>query len=647
MDEVRAAAADVLVPAAPSLSMALDPNDLLILRDVLWRNLTDVDDLNAATPSILHLLWKLYSKNEERNLENLKDRVPLLFPFFGHTSTAARTSALQCFYHLLNFRTQMRPFVSKVARLVFFNLLTETEEEILQLNEDIWQSLMEFESEDLFHGWDSQLLENMVQMACTPNGTTLKGHLLEYLIGDAGECTGEDITIGSQFSGNPYRMRFAVSRALAFLFRKMPESQHRILELSNSSSATTQFVFSLIGHFWYEQNHLPDSNAVEYPEILQKAVVDLLSRNVDYSELSGYEKKLKSEYAALLNELGASFGSQITSQVNFIDTLTPFQIQSQTAVFFKDFMHSTESIVGLQQHINASAKNVIDLQRILKSQVHACAASVLVDKGCVPNKLNGIVQPLMNSVRTEKEPLLQNMFAFELAQLIILCHGRKLGIQKIIQNVCTMACEGEAIDPPGPLEAIEQLGINVALCCTSSNASFESIVSKRGAEHVLKVLTQKLGSDLFSKVPSLWEEMTKGMIQSHPDTLRSIRILQIVGSAFEIEWLPQLTDLVTQICQLSVSDTLTNCIASSRCLASLVKSQTEILFPVVLDQLMPLLSVNSKEERLKAALIVLHHILEKLSKLTDSALFHKFLRYKSGTVYRFDTGAVVGSYGSS
>ena len=621
MDDVKAAAAEVLVPIAAVLSDQLPPSDMSALRRQLWSNLAKVDDLSAATPAILHLLWKLYAPDSvgEDDLARLAEQLPLIFPFFQHPLVAVRTYAVECFKQLLHFHSEIAPFFCKAAALVFFNLLTEVQEDVLQLNEDAWMALLEvYDVDSMINDFDGALLTVMVHLACTPIGTSFEKTALETLVVCIEEQSGEKLTVGSQFSGNPFRMRFAVCRALALFFRRLPPDAEReriLVETARSSSATSQLVSALIGHFWHTCHPGGcSSQRSEFPKDCLSAISGLLESQVAFSELMGYEIKLRNEFSAFFAEVAAKSGIVALDRPMSIETMSAEDMEYQSrCLLVKLGPCIDESVAGLQQHVTSTFQTIFELRQVLRVQIHACVAVVMVDTRDMPTKLNRIVQPLMAGVRTEKEILLQNLFAERLAEWIVLCRQRRSAVHKMIENVCTMACEGASVEESRDLsEHIEREGINRALGVQSSQEADQRSISKRGAESVLCVLATRLSEDLLAALPPLWAEMEDSLCQVSPQSMRSIEVTRIVGPCLRSALLPRLSSLLTRICHLCCVRHDTVRTAASRCCACLVVAHTDTLLPIALAELIPFLTVESDVQHREGASIALHHILEAL-----------------------------------
>lgn len=621
MDDVSAAAADVLVPVAPSLAEWLSADEMSALREMLWSNLAKDDDLSAATACILHLLWKLYSTADEAHDrdDRVKDHVPLLFQFFSHPLMSVRTSVVQCFHQLLTYGAEIQCHFQRAASLIFFNLLTEVNEEILQLNEEAWKSLIvAYADSDLADDFDAERLTLLIQLAVTPIGSHLDKTAVETLIGAIGDHN-EKLTVGSQSAGNPFRMRFAVSLALAIILKRQPEQLHLLCESAQSDSATSRLVFALVGHFWHQQNN---NESIDFSVWSQSEIFALLERETSFSELCGYETKLRKEHAAFLTQLSISSGSESVAGHVDVEALPLDAIESQATTLLLSVQPSVyDSMAGLHQQVIASSRKLTELRQTLKIQVNASAAAILVDRREIPAKLNCVVQPLMAGIRTEKETILRKLFAVQLAKLIVLCHNRRSAVQKMIGNVCRMACDTEICEFNQDLcEAIDREGLNKALGVISLETTEQQTVTERGAATVLQELTKNLSTELFSVLPALWTEMTDGLNETSPKVAHCIAVLQIVGPGMATELLPHLAPLLAQICRFCFSEQQTLRVIASRCCARLGVAHTEIIFPLILEQLAGFLSVHCNNAQREGAVIALHHLLEALGECSLNAI---------------------------
>eukprot|EP00210_Caulerpa_lentillifera_P005279 g5043.t1 len=622
MDDVRAAAADVLVPIAQQLNSKLSDLELTALRELLWTNLAEVDDLSAATPSILHLLWKLYLNDETKVIKDdqFSNQIASLFPFFDHQMASVRTSAVQCFSQLLASRRVKSTCFKRASCLIFFNLLTETKPKCMELNEEAWvQVVGAYEDQELIRDFEeSGLVYLLFKLACTPMGIALDPVCLAELKDSEEDLySDEKYIVGSQFASNAHQMRFAICRALSTLFPRL-NNPTLIVQNINTSSATTRIVMALIGCYWYANKDTPPiphdfhSIAIECPQDYQWNYLN---------ELEGHKAKFAGDWAAFAAEIEDLTGQRFPSPVPIPDVLTMDRVGQfmRTVCSFLD-QDQVACIAGSQEHVVSSAQMLIELQMELQTRVKASIASMQVASGSVPQKLNGIVQPLMGGIRTESEVVFQKLFADHLAKFILLCHERKAAVNKMVENICGMSSEmdtsnaskEEVEQEENLIEKIERLGINAALRVASVDALEDRPVAKRGADFVLKFLAEELGSEVFHTLPSLWTQMTQGLGQDSQSALHCFEVIASIGPFLDICLLHDFCRIITSVCELGLTQNRMVCISAARCCARLISRHTEALLPSILGVIIPSLAVDQDPNQRERALFILHHLLEAL-----------------------------------
>ncbi|XP_062232323.1 TATA-binding protein-associated factor BTAF1-like isoform X2 [Phragmites australis] len=216
-DDVRAVAAEALIPATASL-VRLNDQMLHSIVMLLWDILFDLDDLSPSTSSVMNLLAEIYSQpemvpkmlgtaalgegrefdlNKVTQIAEQEDRLassenpyglatltPRLWPFMRHSITSVRRSAICTLERLLevgNTRSSDGITPSKfwptsilgdALQVVFQNLLLESNYEILQSSERAWKLLLQCPEKDLESAARSYF-SNWVQLATTPYGSIL------------------------------------------------------------------------------------------------------------------------------------------------------------------------------------------------------------------------------------------------------------------------------------------------------------------------------------------------------------------------------------------------------------------------------------------------------------------------------------------
>lgn len=216
-DDVRAVAAEALIPAADSL-VRLNDQILHPIVVLLWDILLDLDDLSPSTSSVMNLLAEIYSQpemvpkmlgtaasgekgefdlNEATQIAEQEDELtsienpyglatltPRLWPFMRHSITSVRRSAIRTLEKLLevgNTRSSAGTTPSKLwptsilgdaLQVVFQNLLLESNDDILQSSERAWKLLLQCPEKDLEYA-ARLYFSNWVQLATTPFGSAL------------------------------------------------------------------------------------------------------------------------------------------------------------------------------------------------------------------------------------------------------------------------------------------------------------------------------------------------------------------------------------------------------------------------------------------------------------------------------------------
>ncbi|KAF8091152.1 hypothetical protein N665_0452s0021 [Sinapis alba] len=216
-DDVRAVAADALIPAAAAI-VSLRGQTLLSIVMLLWDILLELDDLSPSTSSVMNLLAEIYSQddmtlvmheelsvgegqnvdlNEMVLVESVRERrdvkespyalsglAPRLWPFTRHDITSVRFSAIRTLERLLEAGCRKNiseksessfwpsSILGDTLRIVFQNLLLESTEEILECSERVWRLLVQCPVEDLEEASKSYMA-SWIELAATPYGSTL------------------------------------------------------------------------------------------------------------------------------------------------------------------------------------------------------------------------------------------------------------------------------------------------------------------------------------------------------------------------------------------------------------------------------------------------------------------------------------------
>ncbi|MEW5306068.1 MAG: hypothetical protein WDW36_008565 [Sanguina aurantia] len=187
-DDVRAASADALVPLAGALTRS-GAEVVVSVRLLLWQLLPGLEELSAATLSIMQLLGHLYTAASAADLgPEMTAHVPLLWRFFRHMLSGVRHASLLCMDTLLSASlacgvTQwLRPLLQPALGLLFQNLVLESEERVLQASLRAWNTLLRCSHPAMVSAaaTDGSSLQRYLSLASTPAGQTLDSSSLYH-----------------------------------------------------------------------------------------------------------------------------------------------------------------------------------------------------------------------------------------------------------------------------------------------------------------------------------------------------------------------------------------------------------------------------------------------------------------------------------
>ncbi|CAN1186873.1 TATA-binding protein-associated factor BTAF1 [Linum perenne] len=212
-DDVRAVAADALIPAASAV-VSLKGQTLHSIVMLLWDILLDLDDLSPSTSSVMNLLAEIYSQeemipkmmskpkeeldlNEIVHIDDVGEKsdlaespymlstlAPRLWPFMRHSITSVRYSAIRTLERLLEAGCKQSvsdPYGSSIwpsfilgdtLRIVFQNLLLESNDAILHCSERVWRLLVQCSVEDL-EAVANAYMSSWIELSTTPFGSPL------------------------------------------------------------------------------------------------------------------------------------------------------------------------------------------------------------------------------------------------------------------------------------------------------------------------------------------------------------------------------------------------------------------------------------------------------------------------------------------
>ncbi|ONK68755.1 uncharacterized protein A4U43_C05F15610 [Asparagus officinalis] len=592
-DDVRAVAAEALIPTAASI-VSLDDKMLHSIVMLLWDILLDLDDLSPSTSSVMNLLSEIYSqpamvpkmletlksaekeeldlnkvshaeeyREEVKDLDNpyiLSSLTPRLWPFMRHSIASVRHSAIRTLERLLEVGYRKSCFDSTAGRfwpasilgdalrIVFQNLLLESNDDIIQSSKRVWSLLLECPVQDLevvavsyFRSW--------LQLAATAYGSPLdttkmfwpvalprksrfraaakmravkleseydrkftsdpaQESVLQEKNFDVSTPCGK-IIVGADSEKSVTHTRVATAEALGVFASRLPVgSLHVVIDpLWNdliSLSGVQRQVAAMVLVSWFKELRNADrsrdhENLLALLEHIRKWLLDLLACSdpafptkdsiLPYAELSRTYAKMRNEANLLLQSAGSSGLFQpLISSINInLDTLSIDDAVNFTSKLSIPSDSASSATLGT---------HFVDDVQALKERLLSTAGYLK----CVQNNLHVTVSASvassvvwMSELPAKLNPvILPLMAAVKREQEEVLQLKAAEALTDLIFH-----CVGRKPSP------------NDKLIRNLYRSRIEGFISRRGSELALEHLCKRFGSSLFDRLPKLWDCLTE------------------------------------------------------------------------------------------------------------------------------------------
>ena len=184
----------------------------------------------------------------------------------------------------------------------------------------------------------------------------------------------------------------------------------------------------------------------------------------------------------------------------------------------------------------------------------AAAAGAAIGFGALPPKLNPFIQPLMSSVRRERDEKLQVKAAESIADMMNLCTSRKPSPNdKLLKNVTSMVCgdetetlkAGSTEEEEEPEDTAAKKKKKSVACIVEEETISDATVARLGGEAVIRAVSKKFGADVFEKLGALETLMVKPISQPSKDgadaaalqsLVDALQLLKILGPKCTNRW---------------------------------------------------------------------------------------------------------------
>ncbi|XP_064406197.1 TATA-binding protein-associated factor 172-like [Halichondria panicea] len=592
-DDVRAVAAGSLLPVADKLHLVL-PDKMSELVRILWDALLDLDDLSASTNSIMELLSTILSRDTPTSdnhaplleLDSLPTLIPRLWPFLSHLITSVRTSSLRALLTILNYsrtsgdgvkgRVWLHGILDGMLSQLFQRLVLEKDKKARELAYQVWEAVVSGSAHQDLANALSPLIFPFLCLLVSPSSTPIDpAHLTRPSPGAQvpsnrylGGCHG--IESPTEKEQAAFMARVAGTKALGLLAAKLSSDGGSLLS-AEPGEGLSPTLHQLIGSL----QQLLSRNVATYKMVVSLVIAEwtgcpkeqfLSALNSSLSEQGGYEEitpfilALQKDCHSLIvafdkkgvdaardvtpSGYTAEFAAQLAT-TTFDSTLPSFNLTTAEAQEFESLRRCVLSSVGQLQEEHVR----------LATRVNSCLAGALVSLDSLPTKLNPVIRPFMDTIKTERDSTIQQLSGRWLSQLLDACKGRSPSPNnKIIKNLCSFICcdpqhtpvvsgNGGQSNKSGSSSPTEEVVVrwewNVGIISLISQPDQGSsrqpqargrpsavvkeamaaanseeqrkplLIQRHGAESALTSMAGHFASSLFASLPQLWSTITQ------------------------------------------------------------------------------------------------------------------------------------------
>ena len=641
IDDVSAVAAASLVPVKDDIINIL-PESFDTTINYLWDSLTEIDDLTSSTSSILSLLSSLLSSHHHQkqlvncvhngNERKMIDLVPRLWLFLSHNLTSVRKSVLESLLTLIDSSDIImtgdkwiddETILRTALCLLYQRCLTETHESILELLYKVWLALVSkcdhqvlfSVTSQYFSGWLCLMMHpSKVPIDTRTSPVWLTIHHDHHKSGDHEKChlagsasLSEAQNIRERFV---FRSRKMAGMFLGLLASKIVkpldgiqptplESFSSILLFHlNSKSSIQRLCVGLVLIEW-SKNQTTDSIS---PNDVLNRCYNCLNEVLFYDEIASSFSKLQQDtrdFVSSLNQNKVILPDFKPSPTYTFDQVTQLvQIYSNNDVVKGLKAKIRESLDDKKNGLSKSLSEVTNLQSSLSTSTCSVLSSALISFKFSPEKLNPLIRPLMDSIKTEENDQLQLLTAVSLSRLL---HDCPAPAPKVLKNLVTFLCSDPSFTPslsgqinqpqtPDPstplvegiitLQKMQQVSNegksyrrtnSVTKKKTSTEAedaepesssiqetfdTKEVSITRRGSTLALIEIVRYFNHDVTLKLSVLWSYLTDDIknYSGKPDPtssqnlIYSLQVLEVVGRHLHQDLVPYLKELLPSLC---------------------------------------------------------------------------------------------------
>ena len=536
-DDVVGVAASSLLPVVRDCIINENLVDILTLKERLWDALKVLDEVTSSMNSIMDLLSEILGLQSDMRPESLlgdtrpplTEAVPRLFSFVSHNSWQVRKAALSTLKTLTANPSVAELFLPRVVQGLCHILIQRALLEHHQVNLDLIMSTWN----DIC---DNTPLAPLLMSVCPVYGSWMTlismpplwplqlnntdgSHVHQYLGGPEAQHLVDE----EERDKYAMRARKAGCRMLGklagFICREVPGmdySQDSMPPLdmfvtkilmpmfnTNAVSAWRRIGLCLVISEWTDQHaveRVPDTLKTKLNEFLGEVSLNYEEVMQPFTELrirSGdYFATLK-HYNLCTPKMQENWNSSNPGQLSF-QQIHDFLFQTNFKELFANCKLKRALVTNLLERREGLAslfKKILQDQSVLKVSSKAALAGAVVDLKALPERLNPVIQPLMESIKKENNRILQELAAKKLAKVLELCvdKGSISATEKVIKNLIALMTSDQSLFPtfhedPGSQEnrKIVTLALREAKSAVSKK-NHKKAVNKNAAANELLV----------------------------------------------------------------------------------------------------------------------------------------------------------------
>jgi TATA-binding protein-associated factor len=342
-----------------------------------------------------------------------------------------------------------------------------------------------------------------------------------------------------------------------------------------------------------------------------------------------------------------------------------YTARSKTDQALKDKFNQLQPLI---EQLQFSIINYENSKQSIDIQILASMSDAVIRFGRLPDKLNPIIRSLMNSIKLEHNEFYQKRSACCISKLISMNieNGRMLNAnEKIVKNLCTFLCSDSRVVRiiekeknvsdiitmemlQNPLEEnhnshnnkrkkinIDSAALSVVDESTKEDGdeaeNLAKSIIRRGANMALEELCKAFGSELFNKIPKIWENLvnsiqifsnTEEIEQTNKYLTENVSEAQkIVNSLYILKTIIPHVDKNIHTIITGQLETICNTLRSNfsivrnmaaQCLASLALYVTVPTMKCLIQRVLPMLGETKNPVSRQASIEAIYHVVTEM-----------------------------------